>query len=77
MSHLERINKGERWRLVGENTELTSGDVVEVQIGKTWIQTRIEFSHSSKDYHSAVRGIYFYNGQPARIPEGDKWRKFK
>lgn len=77
MSHLARVNKGERWRLVGENHALGPGDFVEVKIGNVWIGTKVEFSHTTKDYRAQVLGIYFYNGQPARIPPDKKWKKFE
>jgi hypothetical protein len=48
-----------------DSVQLTSGDVVEVQIAGHWISTSVE--HDGKDYYAATRGVRLCAGLPARI----------
>jgi hypothetical protein len=56
--------KIERWS-VDDDSEITSGDVIEVCVDGHWIQTRIE--HDGKEYYSVIPGIHLYEGMKVRI----------
>lgn len=67
MSYLKRARKGDQWALHGESTLVRPGQEIEVKVGDAWIKTTMKFSRTSNDYVSEVRGIYFFDGQPARL----------
>ena len=52
-----------RWS-IGDNYEITSGEVIEVKIQDHWITTRIE--HNGKDYYAVTPGILLQIGLLAR-----------
>lgn len=60
-----------RWSIMGHgghDFELSSGSVIEVRIGKTWIRTSIE--HNGREYYATTKGIRLCDELPARLPEG-------
>lgn len=65
-----RKNDIGRWEIVFEDAsryELTSGDVDEFYVVKTWCSARVE--HNGKDYYPfGLHGVHLYAGMPARIP---------
>lgn len=65
---LAKMQSG-RWS-IGNEWEITSGDVIEVKVGENWIATRIE--HNGTGYYAVVTGILLYEGMPARRREGER-----
>lgn len=56
-----------RWAIKtsdGRIYEVTSGEVIEVNVAEHWIRTRIE--HNGKDYIAMVDGVKLYQGMDAR-----------
>ena len=60
--NLKKLTTG-RWS-IGDDREITSGDVIEVKIAEHWIVTRIE--HDESGYYAVVPGIKLYEGMSAR-----------
>lgn len=63
-----RKNQCGRWEIVdnsGNRIEITSGDLIEVQVGETWIKTRIECGMDG--YYAAVPGLKLFQGQKSKI----------
>lgn len=67
---------GERWLIVykvGKTRDesdwytVTSGEVIEVNVGGQWVRTRIE--HNGKGYYAVVPGVNLANELKARLPE--------
>ena len=52
-----------RWS-IGENDEITSGEIIEVNVSDNWITTRIE--HDGTGYYAVVPGVQLYSGMKAR-----------
>jgi len=76
-----RLNENGRWEIVDQSVdrvgrlicEITSGDVIEVEVAGHWICTRIESSSRSYPpysafYYAVVQGVSLYPGQKARLP---------
>lgn len=53
-----------RW-MIGDS-EIHSGEVIEVLLGDHWISTRIEYGDG--DYYAVNPGIRLYLGMKARVP---------
>ncbi len=56
-----------RWAIKtndGQIYEITSGEVIEVNVAGHWIRTRIE--HNGKDYVAMVDGVKLYQGMGTR-----------
>ena len=67
-----RLNAGGRWEIRSDLTgdllhEVTSGDVIFVEVGDTWKLTRIEFDHASRTYVS-IDGYPIAAGVIAALP---------
>lgn len=60
-------SKTHRWAIKTDDGliyEITSGDIIEVNVGGHWIRTRIE--HNGKDYIAMVSGVKLYQGVEVR-----------
>ena len=53
-----------RWS-IGDEWEVTSGDVIEVKVDDHWIETRIE--SNQQGYYAVVPGVALYEGQSAKV----------
>ena len=63
---LERSETG-RWAIKTEKgrlVEITSGEVIEIEVAGYWIRSRIE--HDGRDYIAMVSGVRLYRGMKAR-----------
>jgi hypothetical protein len=70
--HFYRQGENERWLVVfqvkpePDYVTLTSGSIVEVNIGGHWIRTRVE--HNGKDYYAVTQGVKLQTNLKARTP---------
>lgn len=66
------LNSRGRWEIRSDLTgsilhEITSGDVIFVEVGDTWKLTRIDFDHASRSYIS-TDGCRLADGVIAALP---------
>lgn len=65
--HLEMGHNG-RWQVLARAEhviELTSGSVATFQVGREWIETRIEYRHGG--YYAWNPDVQLYEGMPAYV----------
>lgn len=59
---LEKNDIG-RW-CIGIDDQVTSGEVIEVDVAGHWITTRVEYG--GNDYYAVAPGVQLYEGMKAR-----------
>jgi hypothetical protein len=70
-----RRNERGRWEIVDDDErtlELTTGNIIEVQVGEHWVRTRIEFDDTpwpgrpNGDYYAITPGVLLCVGLSVR-----------